>query len=200
MLSRKTLYVCSDSEENLAYEKIKGKLNIVLLKEDVFIKIIKINKGDRLERLLKENISSTFRYYDILTHYERVKLNGESYLVIYFLKYYNYLKEIINKVRDIDIKPYEFTKKFRIKSKGLSIIIREFKGEIYLVACIDKTIVYTKHFKQDEMINNYIGRCLEQLKETFNIESFKIFIEENLYNVKLCELTENIELIKGRVS
>ena len=85
MLNRKTLYVCSDNEEDLVYQKEKRKLSIILLKEDVFIKIIQINKEDRLEKLLKENISSTFSYYDILTHYERVKYNGESYLVIYFL-------------------------------------------------------------------------------------------------------------------
>ena len=199
MLNRKTLYVCSDNEEDLVYQKEKRKLSIILLKEDVFIKIIQINKEDRLEKLLKENISSTFSYYDILTHYERVKYNGESYLVIYFLKYYNYLKEIINKAKDVKIKPYEFTKKFKMKNKGLNIIVREFKDEVYLGASVQQTIIYTKHFKQGEEVNYYVDKCLEQLKETFNIESFKLFIQENLYNNKLYELTKNIELIKGKV-
>ena len=199
MLNRKTLYVCSDNEEDLVYQKEKRKLSIILLKEDVFIKIIQINKEDRLEKLLKENISSTFSYYDILTHYERVKYNGESYLVIYFLKYYNYLKEIINKAKDVKIKPYEFTKKFKMKNKGINIIVREFKDEIYLVASVKQTIIYTKHFKKGEEVNYYVDKCLEQLKETFNIESFKLFIQENLYNNKLYELTKNIELIKGKV-
>lgn len=200
MLNRKIIYMCSDNRETLVDEKIKGKLSIVLLKEDVFIKIIKINREDNLEILLKENISSTFRYYDILTHYERVKFNGENYLVIYFLKYYNYLKEIINKVKDIEIKPYGFTKEFKTKNKGLSIIIREFKDEIYLVASINKTIIYAKHFKQAEQLNYYVDMCLEQLKEIFNIEDIKLFIEKNLHNAKLYELTKNIEFIKGKVS
>lgn len=199
MLNRKTLYVCSDNEEDLVYQKEKRKLSIILLKEDVFIKIIQINKEDRLEKLLKENISSTFSYYDILTHYERVKYNGESYLVIYFLKYYNYLKDIINKAKDVKIKPYEFTKKFKMKNKRINIIVREFKDEIYLVASVKQTIIYTKHFKKGEEVNYYVDKCLEQLKETFNIESFKLFIQENLYNNKLYELTKNIELIKGKV-
>ena len=55
MLNRKTLYVCSDNEEDLVYQKEKRKLSIILLKEDVFIKRIQINKEDRLEKLLKEN-------------------------------------------------------------------------------------------------------------------------------------------------
>ena len=125
--------------------------------------------------------------------------NGESYLVIYFLKYYNYLKDIINKAKDVKIKPYEFTKKFKMKNKGINIIVREFKDEIYLVASVKQTIIYTKHFKQGEEVNYYVDKCLEQLKETFNIESFKLFIQENLYNNKLYELTKNIELIKGKV-
>ena len=58
MLNRKTLYVCSDNEEDLVYQKEKRKLSIILLKEDVFIKIIKINKEDRLEKLLKETLKS----------------------------------------------------------------------------------------------------------------------------------------------
>ena len=175
MLNRKTLYVCSDNEEDLVYQKEKRKLSIILLKEDVFIKIIQINKEDRLEKLLKENISSTFSYYDILTHYERVKYNGESYLVIYFLKYYNYLKDIINKAKDVKIKPYEFTKKFKMKNKRINIIVREFKDEIYLVASVKQTIIYTKHFKKGEEVNYYVDKCLEQLK-VLNYLFRKIFI------------------------
>ena len=44
MLNRKTLYVCSDNEEDLVYQKEKRKLSIILLKEDVFIKIRKTFK------------------------------------------------------------------------------------------------------------------------------------------------------------
>ena len=34
MLNRKIIYMCSDNRETLVDEKIKGKLSIVLLKED----------------------------------------------------------------------------------------------------------------------------------------------------------------------
>lgn len=200
MLNRKAIYVCSEREEDLAHEKINRKLNIVLLKEEIFIKIIKIDKKDNIEKLLKENINSTFRYYDILTHHERVKFNNDTYLVIYFIKYYNYLKKIINKVRTIDIKPYEFTTGFNTKSKGLNIVIKTFRENIYLVASIRNTIVYTKNFSEDEDINYYINSCLEQLREIFNIDSFELFIEGHLYDTKLHELTKNIKLIKDRVS
>lgn len=199
MLNKKNLYISRDDNEELV---LKGKvsINIILLREEVFIKIIKINKKDNIEKLINENIDSTFRYYEVLTHYERVKFNDNNYLVIYFIKYYNALKKIISKNKSIDIKPYEFTKEFKNKSKGLNISIKTFKGYVYIVGKIDKVIVYTKSFNIDENINNYILECLEYLKEIFVINDFVLFIEKNLYNSELNKLTKNIKLIKGKVN
>ncbi|MDO4535322.1 MAG: hypothetical protein Q4B63_05880 [Clostridium perfringens] len=199
MLNRKTIYICRDNDNGLM-SKTKGKLKIILLKEDIFIRIIKINKKDSVRGLIKENINSTFRYYDGLTHYEKVKFKDETYLIIYFIKYYNALKEIIAKSNDIYIKPYEFTKEFKNKSKGLNINIRRFRENIYLVTSINKTVVYTKSFNIEEDINCYILECLEYLKEIFVVDDFVLFIEGSLYNNALNKLTKNIKFIKGKVS
>ncbi len=200
MLSRKTMYICSGDGDDLIYTKIKRRLSIILLKEDIFIKIIKVNKKNKLEKLLKENISSTFRYYDILTHYEIVRFNGENYLIIYFIKYYNYLKEIIDKGKIIDIKPYEFTKGFKRKGNGLNIVVKAFRKNIYLVASVKNTVVYTKHFNEYEDINCYVAECLEYLRGIFSVEGFILFVQESLYNRELSKLTNNIKMIKGKVS
>lgn len=201
MLNKKNLYISRDNSEEIVL-KARKKINIVLLREEIFIKIIKVDKKDNIEKLITENIDSTFRYYEVLTHYQKVSFNNNNYLVIYFIKYYNALRKIISKKKVVSLRPYEFTEEFKNKdrSKGLNISIKTFKGYAYIVGKINKTIVYTKSFDIDENIKDYVLECLEYLKEIFSINDFILFIEENLYNNELNKLTKNIKLIKGKVS
>ncbi len=199
MLNKRNIYISRDDNNELPL-KVRDRINIVLLREEVFIKIIKINKKENIEKLIDKNIDSTFRHYEVLTHYERIKFNCNDYLVIYFIKYYNTLKKIISRNKNLDIKPYEFTKEFKNKSKGFNIVIKRFKKNIYLVGFINKSIVYTKSFSIDKSINYYVLECLEYLKEIFIIDDFSLSIEESFYNEDLNKLTRNIKLIKGKVS
>lgn len=199
MINRKNIYISRYDNEEVVL-RAKTRLNIILLREEVFIKIVKINKKDNIEKLINENIDSTFRDYEVLTHYERVKFNDNNYLVIYFIKYYNALKKVISRNKNVDIKPYEFTKDLKNKSKGLNISIRTFKEYVYIVGRINKIIVYTKSFNVEENINQYILECLGYLKEIFTINDFALFIEKGLYNNELSKLTKNIKLVKGKVS
>ena len=201
VLNKNIIYMCRDEEKDFNMLKNKKKINIVLLKEDIFIKIIKINKKENISKILNENIESTFRYYEVLIHNEVIKVNGEKYLIIYFISYYNNLKNLISKTKNIEIKPYEFTSNFKNNKKDLSIIIRSFKETIYLVGMINKKIVYTKNFNDYEDINKSIYQCLDSLKEIFCIDkNFNISIDETIYNEKLKDITESIKIIKGKVS
>lgn len=200
MRDKRNVYISLSGDKSFDGTIIKEKSKIILLEEEIFIKIIRIEKEDKLDSILENSISTTFRYHDILTHYEKVKINNNNYLILYFIKYYDVLRKIFAKKKNISVTPYEFTRDFKKFSKGLNISIKSFKGNIYLVANINKKIVYTKFFNEDINIEKYIKECIESLQKIFVIDNVNLYIENRLYNDKFIKLVDRIKITKGRVS
>lgn len=200
MINKNTVFVSLSGNKNFNHTLIKEKSKIILLKEETFIKIIRIEQGNKLEDILEKNIGNTFRSNDVLTHYESIKFNNNNYLVLYFIRYYDALRKIFKEKKDISILPYELTKYFKNGGKGLNITIRNFEDTIYLSANINKKIVYRKFFDDNKDVDKYIKECIESLERILIIENINLYIETALYKDELIQLVDKIKIIKGKVS
>lgn len=200
MINKNTVFVSLSGNKNFSHTLIKEKSKIILLKEETFIKIIRIEQGNKLEDILEKNIGNTFRSNDVLTHYESIKFNNNNYLVLYFIRYYDALRKIFKEKKDISILPYELTKYFKNGGKGLNITIRNFEDTIYLSANINKKIVYRKFFDDNKDVDKYIKECIESLERILIIENINLYIETALYKDELIQLVDKIKIIKGKVS
>ncbi|MGL5245669.1 MAG: hypothetical protein ACRC7R_10885, partial [Sarcina sp.] len=153
--------------------KIKNKnIRVVLLDEEIFVKVVEIKEKSNVDKLIKNVVNNTFYNYNVLVHYELIKVNKKDFLVVYFIRYYHKLRDIIDQGRNVEVIPIQFIKNINVtlKRNHVDVIIREFKNVIYLVIKINGVIFYGKNYHED--IN------IIDIKEGLNIISSYIDLKK----------------------
>lgn len=198
IFSKQTIYIENNKEE--IPERTYKNLSIIILREDLYIKIISINKKDNLNNILKENIANTFKDYEVLVHYEFMKDLGKRYMIIYFLKYSQRLKERILAIKDLKISPYQFKCTYGKRRKGINIILIDFRDTIYLIIKLKGKILYGKNISPEEYYIESIENAIESINHTLNLKDKKriLFVSEKLYNDDFTNKFYKINIINKR--
>lgn len=177
----KPIYLSKNDEYNQFNKMSRPHSKVVLLNEEIFIKIIKLKGKYKLHDILDENVQSTFSDHDMLIHYEILKTKKEKFLIIYFVNYYGALKSIVNKCKNIRITPYQLQLKRGKFFRGISVIVSKFNESIYLVIKINGVVVHTKNILAGN-IEEAIKSSLESLKNNFktNELKYKLYNDKNI--------------------
>lgn len=182
-----TIYLCRDDDYKQNLKVGNKNTKVILLKEDIFIKTIKLTGKENIENILEENVSSTFSDYDKLIHYDLLKINKEKFIIIYFINYYNILRNIVSKCKTIEITPYQLISNKGRLFKGISVIVTSFKENLYLIIKINGVVVHTKNIIESE-IEEAIALSIEALESDFQLSGLKtkFYLDKNMeiYNIK----------------
>lgn len=198
IFNKQTIYIENNKEE--IPDRTYKNLSIIILREDLYIKIIPINKKDNFNNILKENIANTFKDYEVLVHYEFMKELGVKYMIIYFLKYSQRLKERVSAIKDLNISPYQFKCTYGKRGKGINIILIDFRDTIYLIIKLKGKILYGRNISQEEDYIESIENAIKTINYTLNLNDKKriLFVSEKLYNDDFINKFYKINIINKR--
>lgn len=194
-----TVYLCRDSGDSLPLNISYKNIKVILLKEEIFIKVIDVVAKSNIDNLLKENVNKTFGGYDMLIHYEVLKINKKEFLIIYFVNYYNILKSIVSKCKNVSIIPYQLGVNKGKYFSGISVIVTNFKENLYLIIKINGVVVYIKNIIE-EKVDESIKLSLEFVKNEFKFNNLKIkyYIDKNIKLDECKEIVAHQSILEKR--
>lgn len=200
-LNKKEIFIKeNDTQDNLY--KLGNKVKLVLLEKELFIHRIEYRRANEIETMVEGYIESMFKYYDFLTHYERVKIGKNKFIIIYSLRNEDKITKILDVSNKVSVVPYQFylNKKIRGKLGFWDILIIKRDNIIYFMLRVcniilnNKNIDFTEDFHSISLNINKLKRWAE---EEFKLEEkyFRIISNMDITEDLLIKNTSYIKVV-----
>lgn len=168
-LNKKEIFIKENNTENNLY-KLNNNIKLVLLEKELFIYHMEYKRGSQVGAVVNRYIESMFKNYDLLTHYEKVKVGKNKFIIIYSLRNEDKITKILDVSSKVAIVPYQFYLNEKIRSKlGFwDILIITKDNIIYFILRVHNIILNNKNIDFTEDFHSIY----------LNINKFKIWAEE----------------------
>lgn len=182
------------------YEKIKksySDTNIILLEKELFIHHLEYKDFYINEKKIEEHIEEMFSNNELLTHYEKIKVNNKKYLVLYSLTPYEKIKDILKVSKKVKVTPFQMyiSEKIKVIKGKWDILIIEKENIIYITLRFKTFILYNLNISNYQIseIDIHIQKLKDIARNTFGLK------EENLRiisNVNFSDISPNNKFCK----
>lgn len=200
-LNKKEIFIKENDNHNNLF-KLDSKVRLILLEKELFIHHIEYKKEKQVGLMVEGYIESMFKNYDFLTHYEKVKIGENKFIIIYSLRNEDKITKILDNSSKASIVPYQFylTKKIRGKSDLWDILIIKKDNIIYFMLRVYNVILNNRNIEFTEDFHSvylHISKFKKWAEEEFKLEEkyFRIISNMNLNEDLLINNTTYIKVV-----
>jgi hypothetical protein len=200
-LNKKEIFIKEKDSWNNSF-KLDKKSKLILLEKEIFIHHIEYNKEKQIEIMVEGYIESMFKNYDFLTHYEKVKIGENKFIIIYSLRNEVKITKILDSSSKVSIVPYQFylNKKIKGKSDLWDILIIKKENIIYFMLRVYNVILNNRNIEFTEDFHSiylHISKLKKWAEEEFKLKEkyFRIISNMNLNEDLLINNTTYIKVV-----